>query len=111
MGSSQNDWPSFRGAFFRSASRRRRAVLLQQLDGEIERAGDQTARRRIYREATDRGESRLDIGFALRGNAVRARDPDDGIRGQAFLLMRNRHRYDAASEPGEILQEAFAVLG
>ena len=58
---------------------RRRAVLRQHLAGEIKRAGDQDARRRIELEPPDRGQRLLDRAVALRRNAGVARGLRDRI--------------------------------
>ncbi len=57
------------------------------------------------------GERRCDVVGALRRNADGARDVGDRLGRQAVLLARDRHRDDAAREPGEIAQEALAILG
>src|SRR5262245_6792280 len=93
------------------ALQRRRAVGGKHRARKIERAGNENARRRRKAEAADRGERGLDAVGALRGNADRARGVGDGGGGEAFLLMRDRHRHHAAGKPGEILQKTLAILG
>ncbi len=89
---------------------RRRAVLLEHLTREIERAGDQDARRRIEIEAPDRGERLAHVVDALRRDADPARDIGDRLGGQAFFLVRDRHRHDPAGKAREVLQETSAIL-
>src|ERR1700757_3295464 len=94
----------------RSSLHRRRAVGSEHRASEIERAGDEDARRRRKPEAADRGERGLHVIGALRGNADRARGVRDRVGGKAFLLTGDRHRHDAAGKPSKIPQIALALL-
>src|SRR5450830_1233085 len=89
---------------------RRRAILTQDFAGEIERAGDQNPRRRIEVELA-RGLERLsEIVAAGGGQADGTRGVSHRFRAQAFVRVRHRHGDQPADEPGEIAQEAFAIL-
>ena len=79
--------------------------------GEIERAGDEDARRRVEAEAADATKRYRNIVAALRREADSARGRGNRIGREALLLTRDRHRDDAAREPGKILQKPLAVLG
>ena len=59
----------------------------------------------------DRGERCLEVALALCRDTDRARGIGDHAGGEALLLARDRHRYDAARKPSEILQETLAILG
>src|SRR5262249_47771117 len=95
----------------RTPLERRRAVGGEHRAREIERTGDEDARRRLETEAADRGERRPPGVRALRREARRPRRGGDGGGGEAFLLTGDRHRHHAAGKPGEILQKALAILG
>src|SRR5262249_32773190 len=95
----------------RTTLERRRAVGGKHRAREIERTGDEGARRRLEAEAADRGERGLDVIGALRGNADRARGVGDRVGWEAFLLTGDWYRHHAPGKPGEIPQKAFAVLG
>ena len=83
----------------------------QHLAGEIERAGDEDARRRIEIEPRDRGERRLDVVAALRRDADGARGIRDRVRrrgsspgaGSAPRRRGGRARQNSAGNPRKSL--------
>src|SRR5258707_15857301 len=91
-------------------SARRRAVRVEHGAREIERAGNQDARRGLEAELRDGGERGVEVISALRGDADRARRIGDDGGGKTLLLPRNRHRHDAARKSGEIFQKTLAIL-
>src|SRR5262245_66218267 len=93
------------------ALQRRRAIGGKHRAREIERAGNEDARRRRKAEAADRGERGLDVIGALRGNADRARPLGDRGGGEDFLLTGNRHRHHAAGERGGVVHNASELHG
>src|SRR6516165_3787830 len=86
------------------------AVLRQGGAGKIERAGDEDAGWRIEIETGDGVERGHKIARLLGRKPDRACRLCEAGRGGGVLLLRDWDRDDAPREPGEVLQEAHAVL-
>src|SRR5580658_5108303 len=91
-------------------SLRRRAVGGQHFAGEIERAGDQDARRRTQVELARDVEGAFEIVSGHRRKGDITRDVGE-LGGRHGLVLMNGYGNDAARKAGKVFQKTGAVLG